>query len=67
MTEETEDMKMRIHKGLNMVMDKAEKIGREKMMWSLVDLSEMADVMKDCAKAYSCLEKHHEEVSTEQY
>lgn len=49
----------RIHRGLDMVIEKAEKIGREKQEWSLDELGKMADIEKDMAKAMKCLVKTH--------
>jgi hypothetical protein len=50
-------MKDRIWSGLDMVMEKAEKIGRAKTEWSIMELGEMADIEKDMAKALKCLVK----------
>jgi hypothetical protein len=56
-SEELHKMKDRIWSGLDMVMEKAEKIGRAKTEWSIMELGEMADIEKDMAKALKCLVK----------
>lgn len=56
-SEEYKKMKDRIWSGLDMVMEKAEKIGREKTEWSIMELGEMADIEKDMAKSLKCLVK----------
>lgn len=56
-SEEYKRMKDRIWSGLDMVMEKAEKIGREKTEWSIMELGEMADIEKDMAKSLKCLVK----------
>lgn len=57
------------HSGVRMMMDKVEKVAREKSSWSLSDLSEMSDIMKDLAssekdiaKANHYYSEHSEEV-----
>ena len=57
--EEINKMKTRIYSGLDMVSEKAEKIGRAKTEWSLSELGEMADIEKDMAKTFKCLIKTH--------
>lgn len=54
-TEQLEMMKARIWSGLDMISEKAEKIGREESTWSLDELGKMADIEKDIAKAFKCL------------
>ena len=56
-SEELHKMKDRIWSGLDMVMEKAEKSGRAKTEWSIMELGEMADIEKDMAKALKCLVK----------
>lgn len=56
-SEELKKMKDRVWAGLDMVMDKAEKIGRSKTEWSIMELGEMADIEKDAAKTLKCLVK----------
>lgn len=57
--EEIKELSHRIHKGLEMVSEKAEKIGREKSEWSLCELGEIADIEKDMAKTLKYLIKIH--------
>ena len=68
--EETEKMVKRIYAGLDMISEKAEKIGRAKAEWSLCDLGMIADIEKDIAKAFKCLVHTHQmlnEKSIEKY
>lgn len=57
--EEVETMKIRIYNGLNMVAEKAEKIGKAESSWSLDELYKMADIEKDIAKTFHCLLESH--------
>jgi|GEM_PF-3927242 len=68
--EEIEKMSARIYAGLDMISEKAEKIGRTKTEWSLCDLGMIADIEKDTAKAFKCLVHTHQmlnEKSIEKY
>lgn len=58
-SEDIKKMKTRIFSGLDMVSEKAEKIGREKSEWSLDELGKMADIEKDMAKTFKSLIKTH--------
>lgn len=44
--EEINSVKERIFKGLNMVMDKAEQIGKSKDKYSIEELGQMSDIIK---------------------
>ena len=69
-SDEIKEMHTRIHNGLLMVSEKAEKIGKAKSEWSLCDLGMMADIEKDMAKAFKDLIKVHvmlNEHSVEKY
>lgn len=69
-SEEIKEMTHRIHRGLDMVSEKAEKIGKEKSEWSLCELGQIADIEKDIAKTLKYLIKIHimtEEHSIEKY
>jgi hypothetical protein len=55
--EELERMKTKIYSGLDMLLDKSEKIGKGKSEWSLDELYKMADIEKDMAKAFKCIVK----------
>ena len=58
--DEIDKMKERIYDGLDMVMDKAEKIGKEKSGGYTIDeLYKMADILKDSAKTLKDLAKAH--------
>lgn len=59
MTEaEVNDCKERIHKGMKMVMDKAEKIGKEEE-FSMEEVGMMADIVKDMSESLKNLAKTH--------
>ena len=47
------------HSGVRMMMDKIEKISREKQTWTLMELGEIADIMQDLAKVEKCIAKSH--------
>ena len=53
--DEVEKISDRIYNGLDMLTEKAEKIGRAKSEWSLCDLGMMADIEKDIAKSFKYL------------
>ena len=68
--EELKQMTHHIYKGLDMIREKAEKIGKEKSEWSLYELGEIADIEKDMAKTLKYLVKIHimvNEHSVEKY
>lgn len=52
------------HSGVRMFMDKIEKISREKQTWTLNELGEVADIMKDLAKTEKNIAKTHMIYST---
>ena len=51
--------KERIHKGMRMVMDKAEKIAREETEWSIEELGMMSDITKDMSEVLKNIAKTH--------
>lgn len=57
--EEIEMCKEKIHKGMQMVLEKAEHIGRTESMWSLEELGEMSDITKDMSEALKNIAKTH--------
>jgi hypothetical protein len=57
--EEMEMCKERIHKGMRMVMDKAEQIAREETEWSIEELGMMSDITKDMSEAMKNIAKTH--------
>jgi len=68
--EEMKKIHERIYKGLDMISEKAEMIGRAKSEWSLNELGEMADIEKDISESFKNLIKVHvmtSEHSVEKY
>lgn len=68
--EEIMKLKDRIYSGLDMVMERAEKIGKAKTEYSLEELYMMTDIVKDSAEAFKDLAKAHKyfsEHSIERY
>lgn len=57
--DEMEVCKEKIHKGMLMVLEKAEHIGRTETMWSLEELGEMSDITKDMSEVLKNLAKTH--------
>lgn len=47
----------RVHQSIEMVLEKAEKIGVEKKEWSLDELFKASDIVKDMAEALKDLSK----------
>ena len=47
------------HSGVRMMMDKIEKIAREKSSWTLMEMGELADIMKDLAMTEKGIAKAH--------
>lgn len=56
-TEERKKMHESIYSGLRMMVEKLEKVAREKQSWSLEELGYVADIMKDISKTEKCLVK----------
>lgn len=54
-----EEYKKRICAGISMVLEKSEKIGREKREWSLEEVGEMSDIVKDMSEALKDIAKTH--------
>lgn len=68
--EEIKKIHERIYKGLDMISEKAEMIGRAKSEWSLNELGEIADIQKDISESFKNLIKVHvmtSEHSVEKY
>lgn len=68
--EEVKKIHERIYKGLDMISEKAEMIGRAKSEWSLCELGDMADIQKDISESFKNLIKVHvmtSEHSVEKY
>lgn len=64
------EIKNRIYRGLTMVVEKGEIIGREKKEYSLQELGEMSDIVKDSAESLKDIAKAHyymQEHSIEKY
>ena len=47
------------HSGVRMMMDKIEKIVKEKSSWTLCEMGELADIMKDLAMTEKGIAKAH--------
>lgn len=56
-------LKERVCSGIEMILEKSEKIGREKKEWSLQELSEASDIIKDMAESLKNLAKMHHYLS----
>jgi hypothetical protein len=52
-----ETLKEEVCAGAKMVIEKASQIGKAKDKWSLEELGEVADIVKDIASAYKNLAK----------
>ena len=52
-------LKDRVCSGIEMILEKSEKIGREKKEWSIDELYKSADIVKDMAEALKDLSKMH--------
>lgn len=57
--EDFEECKEKIHKGMRMVLEKAEYIGRTETMWSMDELGEMSDITKDMSEVLKNMAKTH--------
>ena len=58
------------HSGVRMMMDKLEKVSREKDTMTISVMGEIADIMKDLASVEKCIAKAHhcyEEKSDESF
>ena len=56
-SDEVQKTHERLYKGLDMISEKAEMIGRAKSEWSLNELGEMADIQKDISESFKNLIK----------
>lgn len=54
-----EQLKNRICVGIEMILEKSEKISREKREWSLDEVYKASDIVKDMAEALKDLSKMH--------
>ena len=54
-------LKDRVCAGIEMVLDKSEKIGREKKDWTIDELYKMTDIVKDLSKMHYYLSEHSDE------
>ena len=68
-SEERRKLYCDFHDGVRMMMDKLEKVAKTKDAWSLSEMGELADIMKDLAmtekyiaKAHYIYSEHSEEV-----
>lgn len=58
-TEERMQLYCDFHAGVRMLMDKIEKISREKSTWTLTELGDVADIIKDLASTEKNVAKSH--------
>lgn len=68
-TEERTKLYNDFHSGVRMMMDKIEKVAKDKSSWTLAEMGDLADIMKDLAmtekgiaKAHCIYSEHTEEV-----
>lgn len=57
--EERKQLYCDFHAGVRMMMDKIEKIAREKSSWTLAEMGEVTDMMKDLAMTEKGIAKAH--------
>ena len=57
--EEINDIKCRLHKGMDMILDKAEQIARSEEKWSLEEVMYMSDITKDMSEVLKNIAKTH--------
>jgi len=58
-TEERMKLYEDFHSGVRMMMDKIEKIAKEKSSWTLCEMGQLADIMKDLAMTEKGIAKAH--------
>ena len=51
-SEEVKEIKCKIHKGMDMILDKAEQIARSEEKWSLEEVMYMSDITKDMSETF---------------
>ena len=56
-SEEVKEIKCKIHKGMDMILDKSEQIARSEEKWSLEEVMYMADITKDMSETLKNLAK----------
>ena len=56
-------LKDRVCLSIEMILDKAEKIGREKKEWTIDEVYNASDIVKDMAEALKDLSKMHHYLS----
>ena len=56
-SEEVKEIKCKIHKGMDMILDKAEQIGRSEEKWILEEVMYMSDITKDMSETLKNLAK----------
>ena len=52
-------LKDRVCSGIEMILEKSEKIGREKKDWTIDEVYKMSDIVKDMAESLKELSKMH--------
>ena len=58
-TEERMKLYDDFHSGVRMMMDKIEKIAKDKTSWTLCEMGQLADIMKDLAMTEKGIAKAH--------
>ena len=56
-SEEVKEIKSKIHKGMDMILDKSEQIARSEEKWSLEEVMYMSDITKDMSETLKNLAK----------
>lgn len=54
-----DELKAKIYSGLDMVLEKAEKIGKVKAEMTIDELGKMSDILKDVSEAHKNMAKAH--------
>jgi hypothetical protein len=52
-----EEIKEQVHTGIDMIFEKLERMGTDKKGWSLCELGEVADILKDVTESHKNLIK----------
>lgn len=58
-SEEIKDIKCRLHKGMDMILEKTEQIARSEDKWSLEEVMYMSDITKDMSEVLKNMAKTH--------
>lgn len=58
-SEEIKDIKCRLYKGMDMILEKTEQISRSEDKWSLEEVMYMSDITKDMSEVLKNMAKTH--------